>query len=68
MKKTLQIHIGGRHFHIDEDGYNKLNHYLESLKSHFAAEGESGKEIVGDIEQQAAELLEKLPPANNPYP
>lgn len=59
MKKTLQIHIGGRHFHIDEDGYNKLNHYLESLKSHFAAEGESGKEIVGDIEQRAAELLEK---------
>jgi phage shock protein PspC (stress-responsive transcriptional regulator) len=58
MKKTLQIHIGGRHFHIDEDGYNKLNHYLESLKSHFAAEGESGKEIVEDIEQRIAELLE----------
>jgi phage shock protein PspC (stress-responsive transcriptional regulator) len=59
MKKTLQIHIGGRHIHIDEDGYNKLNHYLESLKSHFAGEGESGKEIVGDIEQRIAELLEK---------
>jgi phage shock protein PspC (stress-responsive transcriptional regulator) len=58
MKKTLQIHIGGRHFHMDEDGYHKLNHYLESLKSHFAAEGESGKEIVEDIEQRIAELLE----------
>ncbi len=39
MKKTLQINIGGRHFHIDEDGYSKLNHYLDSLKSHFSAEG-----------------------------
>jgi len=58
MKKTLQIHIGGRHFHIDEDGYHKLNHYLESLKSHFASEGESGKEITDDIEQRIAELLE----------
>lgn len=58
MKKTLQIHIGGRHFHMDEDAYNRLNHYLESLKAHFAAEGESGKEIVDDIEQRVAELLE----------
>jgi len=58
MKKTLQIHIGGRQIHIDEDGYNQLNHYLESLKSHFAAEGDSGKEIVEDIEQRIAELLE----------
>lgn len=58
MKKTLQVHIGGRHFHIDEDGFNKLNHYLDSLKSHFAAEGESGREIVEDIEQRIAELLE----------
>jgi phage shock protein PspC (stress-responsive transcriptional regulator) len=58
MKKTIQINLGGRHFHIDEDGYNKLNHYLNSLKSHFSAEGESGKEIVEDIEQRIAELLE----------
>ena len=63
MKKTLQIHIGGRHFHMDEDGYNKLSHYLESLKSHFARDGEEGKEIVEDIEQRIAELLDgKLTP------
>jgi phage shock protein PspC (stress-responsive transcriptional regulator) len=59
MKKTLQIQIGGRHFHMDEDGYRKLSHYLESLKSHFAKEGETGKEIIEDIEQRIAELLEK---------
>ena len=58
MKKTLQIHIGGRHFQIDEDAYAKLNHYLEYLKRQFSAEGESGKEIVEDIEQRIAELLE----------
>lgn len=58
MKKTIQIHIGGRHFHIDEDGYSKLSHYLDSLKAHFAAEGDAGKEIVDDIEQRIAELLE----------
>ncbi len=36
MKKTIQINIGGRHFYMDEDAFHKLNHYLESLKAHFA--------------------------------
>jgi len=58
MKKTIQINIGGRHFHMDEDAFHKLNHYLESLKAHFASEGETGKEIMEDIEQRIAELLE----------
>jgi phage shock protein PspC (stress-responsive transcriptional regulator) len=59
MKKTIQINIGGRHFYMDEDAFQKLNHYLESLKAHFASEGETGKEIMEDIEQRIAELLEK---------
>ena len=59
MKKTIQINIGGRHFYMDEDAFHKLNHYLESLKAHFASEGETGKEIMEDIEQRIAELLEK---------
>ncbi len=58
MKKTTQIHIGGRHFYIDEDAFQKLNHYLEALKNHFADDGDTGKEIVDDIEQRVAELLE----------
>ncbi len=58
MKKTTQIHIGGRHLYIDEDAYQKLNHYIEALKAHFAADGETGREIVEDIEQRVAELLE----------
>ena len=59
MKKTTQIHIGGRHFFIDEDAFQKLNHYLESLKRHFASDGETGSEVVEDIEQRIAELLEE---------
>jgi len=58
MKKTTQIHMGGRHFFIDEDAFQKLNHYLESLKLHFAPDGDTGNEIVDDIEQRIAELLE----------
>jgi phage shock protein PspC (stress-responsive transcriptional regulator) len=58
MKKTVQIHIGGRHFQIDEDAYQKLNHYLDTLKSHFKTDGESGPEIIEDIEHRVAELLE----------
>jgi phage shock protein PspC (stress-responsive transcriptional regulator) len=58
MKKTTQIHIGGRHFFMDEDAFQKLNHYLDSLKRHFGSTGESGSEIVDDIEQRIAELLE----------
>jgi hypothetical protein len=54
MKKTTQIHIGGRHFMLDDDAYQKLNHYLESLKLHFATDGDTGKEIVEDIEQRVA--------------
>lgn len=64
MKKTLLIHIGGRHFHMDEDGYHSLGNYLDALRNHFAPEGETGKEIVEDIEQRIAELLEnKITPA-----
>jgi phage shock protein PspC (stress-responsive transcriptional regulator) len=58
MKKTTQIHIGGRHLFIDDDAYQKLGHYLESLKTHFSSDGETGVEIVEDIEQRIAELLE----------
>ena len=57
MKKTVQMHIGGGQFHIDDDAYNLLQQYLEALKIHFEKEGEAGKEIIADIEQRIAELL-----------
>ncbi len=58
MKKAVQINIAGRYFHIDEDAYQVLNEYLESLKGHFEKEKEAGKEIIEDIEQRMTELFE----------
>ena len=57
MKKTVQMHIGGGQYHIDDDAFNILQQYLDALKTHFDKEGETGKEIISDIEQRIAELL-----------
>ena len=35
MKKTLNINIGSRVFNIDEDAYDLLSKYLESIKTYF---------------------------------
>lgn len=59
MKKTLQVNIGGRKFNIDEDAYNMIRDYLDSLKAHFSEEGESAEEITGDIEARIAELFQE---------
>jgi phage shock protein PspC (stress-responsive transcriptional regulator) len=60
MKKTVQMHIGGGQYHIDDDAYNLLQQYLEALKIHFEKDGEAGKEIIADIEQRIAELLKNI--------
>ena len=58
MKKTLTINISGIIFHIDEDAFDKLNKYLDKLKSHFRST--LGKEeIIADIEGRMAELLQE---------
>lgn len=58
MKKTLTINISGIIFHIDEDAYDKLNAYLDTLKLHFS--NTQGKdEIIADIEGRIAELLQE---------
>ena len=57
MKKAMQISLGGMYFHIDEDAYNLLQEYTSSLRDYFSKEGESGNEIIDDIEQRMAELL-----------
>lgn len=56
MKKTLTINLGGIVFHIDEDAYLSLNHYLESLKIFFSNE-EGSVDILNDIESRIAEIL-----------
>jgi phage shock protein PspC (stress-responsive transcriptional regulator) len=58
MKKTLTVNISGIVFHIDEDAYNVLNDYLQSIKQHFSRT-EGGDEIVTDIENRIAEMLKE---------
>ena len=58
MKKTLTVNINGIIFHIDEDAYNVLNDYLESIKSHFSRT-QDGEEIISDIEGRIAEMLKE---------
>ena len=59
MKKNITINLCGRLFQIDEDAYNLLQNYLDSLRSHFGRQPE-GEEIVNDIEARIAELFDEL--------
>lgn len=57
MNKTVTINISGIIFHIDEDAYDKLSKYLNTIKGYFNG-NESGNEIIADIEARIAELLQ----------
>ena len=37
MKKNISINIGGIIFHIEEDGYERLKKYLDSINQYFAS-------------------------------
>ncbi|WP_141217446.1 hypothetical protein [Siphonobacter sp. BAB-5385] len=37
MKKTISITIAGVVFYIEEDGYDRLQGYLESIKRYFSS-------------------------------
>lgn len=57
MHKVVNINIGGRIFHLEENAFEALSNYIDSLKKYFADKPE-GVEIVADIENRIAELLE----------
>ncbi|PCJ87778.1 MAG: hypothetical protein COA57_04275 [Flavobacteriales bacterium] len=57
MKKTVTINISGIAFTIDEDAYEKLSIYLNTIKSSFSA-SEGRDEIMTDIEARIAEMLQ----------
>ena len=59
MKKNITINLCGRLFQIDEDAYELLQQYIESLRTSFGKE-EGGDEIVNDIEARIAELFDEL--------
>jgi len=56
MKKNISINLFGTLYQIDEDAYNLLERYLDSMKSYFSRQ-EGGEEIADDIEHRVAELL-----------
>jgi phage shock protein PspC (stress-responsive transcriptional regulator) len=56
MKKNITINLYGTLYAIDEDAYNLLERYLDSMKSYFRNK-EGGDEIADDIEHRVAELL-----------
>ena len=56
MKKTININLGGIAFIIDENAYEILHQYLETLKNSFSNQTERD-EIMNDIEARMAELL-----------
>lgn len=56
MKKTLNINLAGYPFTIDEDAYNLLKDYLDTIRYAFETKDDSG-EIASDIESRIAELL-----------
>ncbi|MDQ3536214.1 MAG: PspC domain-containing protein [Bacteroidota bacterium] len=63
MKKNISINISSIIFHIEEDGYEVLKNYLDSIKNYFSR-FEDSKEIVNDIENRIAEIfLDKTSPS-----
>ncbi|MBR1800046.1 MAG: PspC domain-containing protein [Bacteroidaceae bacterium] len=59
MKKNITINLCGRLFAIDEDAYELLSTYEQSLRNYFR-QREGGEEIAADIEARIAELFDEL--------
>ena len=59
MKKNITINLCGRLFQMDEDAYEMLSTYEQSLRNYFRSR-EGGQEIAEDIEARIAELLEEI--------
>lgn len=56
MKKTVTINISGIVFTIDEDAYEVLQNYLNTIKSYFN-DSDGQQEIMSDIEARIAEMF-----------
>ena len=63
MKKNITINLCGRLFAIDEDAYEMLSTYEQSLRNYFRSR-EGGEEIAEDIEARIAELFDELKTQN----
>ncbi|MBA7567315.1 hypothetical protein ES708_09025 [subsurface metagenome] len=59
MKETVKINLNQRLFDLDADAYKKLKDYLDSLKNYFKKTPDEAEEILQDIEQRIAEILQE---------
>jgi len=59
MKKVISINFKGRVIPIEEDAFEILQRYIESLRRYFAKE-EGRDEIINDIEDRIAELFSDI--------
>ena len=59
MKKNITINLCGRLYQIDEDAYELLSHYTDTLRDYFKKQ-EGGEETADDIEERIAELFDDL--------
>ncbi len=58
MNKTFNINLGGYPFSIDEDAFEYINNYLNTIRKHFST-SEGCDEILYDIEVRMAELFQE---------
>lgn len=56
MKKNISINISGIIFHIEEDAFDRLKAYLDSINRYFSTFDDS-QEIIADIESRIAEIF-----------
>lgn len=56
MKKTIPTSIAQTLFYVEEDSYEKLDHYLKTVREYFAQYADS-IEIIQDIESRIREQL-----------
>lgn len=57
IKKNITINFCGRLYNIDEDAFELLNHYTETIRRYYAKEGT--EDVADDIESRIAELLDE---------
>ncbi len=58
MKKVLNINMRGIIITIEEDAFQKLSNYLDSINSHFKTK-KGYEDIMSDIETRIAELFQQ---------
>jgi len=58
MNKTVAANLSGIIFNIEENAYEKLGQYLETIRGYFR-QSEGDEEIMQDIEARIAELFQE---------